>query len=119
MSLIVARRRDFQLSLARRIWRWFFPAPFFRMLNEARERGRVSLQEVDIGRGRVGWYASIRPAQVGKGGHAHRYAWTGQDEDIGNALEQAVLEAREFPLMVDMTEERCAPKLGDREFDEE
>ncbi len=102
-----------------RIWRWFVPAPFFRLLNEARERGRVSLQEVDIGKGRVGWYASIRPSFAGKGAHAHRYAWTGQDEDMGNALEQAVEEAREFPVMIAMTDERCAPKLGGKEFDDE
>lgn len=107
------------MTLLRRIWRRFFPVPFFRLLSEAQERGRVSLQEVDIGKGRIGWYASIRPASAGKGGHAHRYQWTGQDEDIGNALEEAVIEARDFPRMIDMTEERCAPRLGNKEFDEE
>lgn len=102
----------------RRAWRWFFPAPFLRMLNEAQGHGRVSLQQVDIGKGAVGWYASIRPASAGKGLHAHRYAWTGQDGDIGNALELAVEEARTFPTMIDMSEDRCAPRLGGREYDE-
>lgn len=106
------------MSLLRRILRWLFPIPLVRLLNEARERGRVSLQEVDIGKNRVGWYASIRPTEVGKGAHAHRYAWTGQSEDMTEALEEALEEARAFPTMIDMTKDECAPRLGGREFDE-
>ncbi len=104
----------------RRILRWFFPVPFTRLLNEARERGRVSMQEVDIGKGRIGWYVSIRPAEVGKGGHAHRYSWTGQDIDLGDALEAALEEAREFPIMIDLSngDIHCRPRLGGKEFDE-
>jgi len=103
----------------RAILRWFFPSPFHRLLGEAREFGRVSLQEVDIGKMGVGWYVSIRPVDAGKGGHAHRYAWTGQSFDIGDALEEALEEARNFPKMIDMTGETCAPRLGGREFDDE
>jgi hypothetical protein len=106
------------VSWYQRFLRRLFPVPFTRLLNEARKRGRVSMQEVDIGKGRVGWYVSIRPAEVGKGGHAHRYAWTGQDEDLTDALEEAVEEARDFPRMIDMTEDMCKPRLGGKEFDE-
>ena len=102
----------------RRILRWMFPTPFFLLLREAQGRGRVSLAEVDIGKGTTGWYASIRPPNTANGPHAHRYAWTGQAPDIASALEGALEEAREFPVMIDMTESRCAPRLGGKEFDD-
>lgn len=102
-----------------RFVRWLFPRPLDRLLREARGRGRTSMAEVDLGRGEVGWYVSIRPAAVGHGNHAHRYAWTGQDFLLEKALQDALDEANEFPVMIDMTKDKNAPKLGGREFDEE
>ncbi len=102
----------------RRILRWLFPTPFQKLLTEAAGRGRVSLSQVDIGDGRVGWYASIRPTEAGRGPHSHRYAWTGQHPELATALEDACVEAREFPVMVDMTVDTNRPRLGGKEFDE-
>jgi hypothetical protein len=101
-----------------RLWRWLFPTPFGRLLQQARHRGRVTLAQVDLPKG-VGWYASIRPHGVGRGPHAHNYSWTGESVDLAVALQDAVEEANNFPIMVDMTEDRCAPKLGGDEFDPE
>ena len=105
------------MSALQRIARWLFPSPLERLLDEASRRGRVSLSEIDIGNGAVGWYVSIRPPNVPSGPHSHRYAWTGQHAEMVVALDDALQEAREFPTMIDMTEERCAPKIGGKEFD--
>ena len=77
------------------------------------------MSQVDIGKYTIGWYVSIRPPNVGKGPHAHRYAWTGQSAELGRALEDALEEARKFPIMLDMSVDKNAPKLGGAEFDPE
>ena len=104
--------------ILQRLLRWLYPAPFDRLLLEATVRGRVSMSQVSLGKKDVGWYVSIRPPYVPNGPHSHRYAWTGQSDDLSQALTDALVEAREFPIKVDMTVDTNAPKLGGAEFDE-
>lgn len=103
----------------RRFLDWLFPSPFDRLLTEARAKGRVSMSQISIGNGRIGWYVSVRPHGIGSGPHEHHYSWTGQSEYLQEAIENAVMEIRDFPIMVAMTESRTAPKLGGAEFDVE
>jgi hypothetical protein len=104
----------------RRALAWLFPPPVALLLRQANEHGRVSLNEVQLGKRKGwGWYAAIRPEQVRSGPSSHRYQWTGQGATLEGALSDAIEEAKTFPIMVPMIVDTCAPKLGGAEFDEE
>lgn len=107
------------MTFLRRALRWIFPMPMAVLLRRANAHGRVSLNEVQLGRHKGwGWYAAIRPERVSAGPDAHRYQWTGQGATMELALEDAVDEADEFPKQVPMIEDRFGtPKLGGAEFD--
>lgn len=106
------------MKLLRRFLRWLFPDPFARLLTKARGHGMVTLAEIGLGHDVAGWYVSIRPPGE-RGLHAHRYSWTGQDENILQALAKAVQEAEDAPKMRQISGGTYAPKLGGKEFDDE
>ena len=95
------------------LWLILLFKPLALLERHALEYGMVTLQQTHLVGG-VGWFCSIR-AHEGQG--KPRYAWTAQAMSLKAALYFCIREASGNPIKA-IVGTPCAPRLGDKEFDD-